>query len=157
MVTISTLPNGMRTVGERIPHYRSAALGVWVGVGSMQEQQREHGLSHLIEHMVFKGTANRSARELAAVMDAVGGHLNDGKRSIRGRGARRESGRPEPDARQHAHAGALAGALIRDQTTLNRIKTSIACGLWFIRLILGSSLFRPETTPGDRNPMIGLP
>jgi predicted Zn-dependent peptidase len=76
MVNIKTLPNGMRTVGERIPHFRSAALGVWVGTGSIHEGEGEYGLSHLIEHMVFKGTKKRSARELAAVMDAVGGHLN---------------------------------------------------------------------------------
>jgi predicted Zn-dependent peptidase len=66
----------MRTIGERIPHFRSAALGVWVGVGSLHEGEGEHGLSHMIEHMAFKGTAKRSARELASVMDAVGGHLN---------------------------------------------------------------------------------
>jgi predicted Zn-dependent peptidase len=76
MYSIKTMPNGMRTVGERIPHFRSAALGVWVGVGSIHEGEGEHGLSHLIEHMVFKGTKKRSARELASVMDAVGGHLN---------------------------------------------------------------------------------
>ncbi len=76
MFEIKTLPNGMRTAGERIPHFRSAALGVWVGVGSIHEEEGEHGLSHLIEHMVFKGTKKRSARELASVMDAVGGHLN---------------------------------------------------------------------------------
>jgi predicted Zn-dependent peptidase len=76
MVNIKTLPNGMRTVGERIPHFRSAALGVWVGVGSIHEAGGEHGLTHLIEHMAFKGTARRSARELASAMDAVGGHLN---------------------------------------------------------------------------------
>ncbi len=76
MVHVKTMPNGMRIAGERIPHFRSAALGVWVGVGSIHEGEREHGLSHLIEHMVFKGTKKRSARELASVMDAVGGHLN---------------------------------------------------------------------------------
>lgn len=76
MISIKTMPNGMRTAGERIPHFRSAALGVWVGVGSIHEGEGEHGLSHLIEHMVFKGTKKRSARELASVMDAVGGHLN---------------------------------------------------------------------------------
>lgn len=76
MVNVKTMPNGMRIAGERIPHFRSAALGVWVGVGSIHEQEGEHGLSHLIEHMVFKGTKKRTARELASVMDAVGGHLN---------------------------------------------------------------------------------
>ena len=76
MVAIKTLSNGMRTAGERIPHFRSAAMGVWVGVGSVHEGEGEHGMSHLIEHMVFKGTKKRTARELASVMDAVGGHLN---------------------------------------------------------------------------------
>ncbi len=76
MVNVKTMPNGMRIAGERIPHFRSAALGVWVGVGSIHENEGEHGLSHLIEHMIFKGTKKRTARELASVMDAVGGHLN---------------------------------------------------------------------------------
>ncbi len=76
MYQIKNLPNGMRTVGERIPHFRSAALGVFVGVGSVHEGENEHGLSHLIEHMVFKGTKKRTARQLAGVMDAVGGNLN---------------------------------------------------------------------------------
>lgn len=76
MYSINTLPNGMRTVGERILHFRSAALGVWVGAGSIHEEEGEHGLTHMIEHMAFKGTAKRSARELASAMDAVGGHLN---------------------------------------------------------------------------------
>lgn len=76
MYQIKNLSNGMRTVGERIGHFRSVALGVFVGVGAVHEGEREHGLSHLIEHMVFKGTKKRTARELAGVMDAVGGNLN---------------------------------------------------------------------------------
>ena len=57
-------------------HVRSCTVGVWVKVGSMNEQRNESGLSHFIEHMVFKGTAHRSARDIAEEMDAVGGQLN---------------------------------------------------------------------------------
>lgn len=72
----TTLPNGLRLVGERLPHVRSCTLGVWVKVGSMNELPEENGLSHFIEHMVFKGTAKRSARDIAQEMDMVGGQLN---------------------------------------------------------------------------------
>ena len=72
----ATLSNGLRLVGERLPYVRSCTVGVWVKVGSMNEQRSENGLSHLIEHMVFKGTASRSARDIAEEMDAVGGQLN---------------------------------------------------------------------------------
>ncbi len=71
-----TLPNGLRLVGERLPHVRSCTLGVWVKVGSMNELPEENGLSHFIEHMVFKGTQKRSARDIAQEMDMVGGQLN---------------------------------------------------------------------------------
>lgn len=72
----TTLANGLRIVGERIPHLNSVAIGLWVGVGSRDEATGQEGLSHLIEHMFFKGTANRSARDLAEEIDAVGGQLN---------------------------------------------------------------------------------
>lgn len=71
-----TLPNGLRVVGERIEHFRSASVGLWVGTGSQYEHPDEAGLSHFLEHMVFKGTKNRSARRIAEEMDAVGGQLN---------------------------------------------------------------------------------
>ena len=71
-----TLPNGLRVVGEKLTHVRSCTAGVWVKVGSMNETAEENGLSHFIEHMVFKGTKNRSAREIAEEMDMVGGQLN---------------------------------------------------------------------------------
>lgn len=76
MFDLITLPNGMRVVGERIDHVRSCTVGVWVKVGSMNEQPEENGLSHFIEHMVFKGTQSRSARDIAEEMDMVGGQLN---------------------------------------------------------------------------------
>ena len=71
-----TLPNGLRIVGERLGYVRSCTVGVWVRVGSMNERPDENGLSHFIEHMVFKGTATRCARDIAEEMDLVGGQLN---------------------------------------------------------------------------------
>ncbi len=71
-----TLPNGLRIVGERLSSVRSCTVGVWVKVGSMNESAAENGLSHFIEHMVFKGTATRTARQIAEEMDMVGGQLN---------------------------------------------------------------------------------
>ncbi len=71
-----TLPNGLRVVGEPLSHLRSCTVGCWVKAGSMNERETENGLSHFIEHMVFKGTENRTARQIAEQMDAVGGQLN---------------------------------------------------------------------------------
>ena len=71
-----TLPNGLRVIGERLPYLRSVSIGVWLGVGSMMELPGENGLSHFLEHMVFKGTEKRSTRQIAEEMDAVGGQLN---------------------------------------------------------------------------------
>ena len=70
------LKNGMRIIGERIGHFRSVSVGVWVGVGAQYEQREEMGISHFIEHMLFKGTGKRSSRQISEVMDAVGGQLN---------------------------------------------------------------------------------
>ena len=71
-----TLPSGLRVVGEKLSHVRSCTVGVWVKVGSMNETPEENGMSHFIEHMVFKGTKTRSARDIAEEMDMVGGQLN---------------------------------------------------------------------------------
>lgn len=71
-----TMPNGLRVIGERIPHCRSVSVGLWVGAGSQYEKGDEAGISHFLEHMVFKGTKKRSARAIAEEMDAVGGQLN---------------------------------------------------------------------------------
>lgn len=70
------LTNGLTVLVESMPYLRSASIGVWVKAGSMLEQPYENGLSHFMEHMAFKGTAKRSARQIAEEMDAVGGHLN---------------------------------------------------------------------------------
>lgn len=76
MIETYILSNGLRLIMERMPHLRSTAIGVWVKAGSMLERQEENGISHLMEHMAFKGTQRRSARELAEEMDAIGGHMN---------------------------------------------------------------------------------
>jgi predicted Zn-dependent peptidase len=72
----STLANGVRVITEAMPHVRSASLGIWADVGSAAEPREQRGISHLVEHMLFKGTERRSAREIAETMDAVGGNLN---------------------------------------------------------------------------------
>lgn len=72
----TTLENGIRVITERVPFVRSASMGVWVAVGSSHEEAKLRGISHCIEHMLFKGTSTRSAREIAELMDSVGGHLN---------------------------------------------------------------------------------
>ena len=71
-----TLPNGLRIIGEKIGHFRSVSVGLWLGTGSQYETPSEAGLSHFLEHMVFKGTRKRTARQIAEEMDAVGGQLN---------------------------------------------------------------------------------
>ncbi|MDQ0416892.1 putative Zn-dependent peptidase [Croceifilum oryzae] len=71
-----TLPNGVRIVAESIPHVRSIALGIWTGAGSERETPQNNGISHFIEHMLFKGTATRTARQLAESFDEIGGQVN---------------------------------------------------------------------------------
>jgi predicted Zn-dependent peptidase len=72
----TVLDNGIRVVTEKIPHLHSVSVGIWVDVGSRDEQEREGGLTHFIEHMLFKGTERRSALEIAKELDAVGGMSN---------------------------------------------------------------------------------
>ena len=72
----TVLDNGMRVVTERIPHLHSVSMGIWLNVGSRDEQDNESGLTHFIEHMLFKGTKTRSAQEIAKELDAVGGMSN---------------------------------------------------------------------------------
>ena len=71
-----TLPNGVRIVAEHVPGMRSAAIGIWIMNGSRHEPEQLSGISHFIEHMVFKGTAKRSAQHIAIAMDAIGGQVN---------------------------------------------------------------------------------
>jgi predicted Zn-dependent peptidase len=72
----SVLPGGLRVVTEFLPSVRSVALGIWVGVGSRDEDLPHAGATHYLEHLLFKGTAKRSALEISATMDAVGGEMN---------------------------------------------------------------------------------
>ena len=75
-VTASVIPGGLRVITEAVPGARSASVGVWVGVGSVDETPRLAGTSHYLEHLLFKGTRNRSGHEIADAIDAVGGELN---------------------------------------------------------------------------------
>jgi predicted Zn-dependent peptidase len=75
-VRVTSLPSGLAVVTETTPHLRTAAIGVFVAAGSRYERASEHGLSHFIEHMAFKGTRRRSAREIAEAIENVGGDLN---------------------------------------------------------------------------------
>src|SRR5215472_4539611 len=72
----TVLPGGLRVVTEHLPSVRSVALGIWVGVGSRDEDEFHAGATHYLEHLLFKGTGKRSALDISAEMDAVGGELN---------------------------------------------------------------------------------
>jgi len=75
-VQVTTLPNGLRIVTDRMEAVETVALGAWVNVGTRHETAELNGISHLLEHMAFKGTARRTAQQIAEEMDNVGGHLN---------------------------------------------------------------------------------
>jgi predicted Zn-dependent peptidase len=70
------LRNGVSVITEVMPHVRSVSIGVWVNTGSRHERPEQNGISHFIEHMVFKGTTTRSAEDIARSVDSVGGHLD---------------------------------------------------------------------------------
>lgn len=76
MIKKTTCKNGLRIVSEHIPHVRSVAVGIWVQAGSRYELPEENGLTHFIEHMLFKGTATRTARQIAEEFDRIGGNIN---------------------------------------------------------------------------------
>ena len=75
-VRVSRLPNGLTVATETIARVKTATVGIWVAAGSRNEGEEEHGLSHLIEHMAFKGTTRRSARAIAEDIENVGGEIN---------------------------------------------------------------------------------
>ena len=75
-VEVTRLPSGLTVVTDSMPHLQTASLGVWVGSGSRDEEPNEHGISHLLEHMAFKGTKRRTARQIAEEIEQVGGDLN---------------------------------------------------------------------------------
>ncbi len=72
----SILPNGVRVISEEISHVRSISVGIWIDAGSRDEMESNNGISHFIEHMVFKGTRKRSVRDIARSLESVGGYLN---------------------------------------------------------------------------------
>ncbi len=75
-IRTTTLPNGLQVITERMPNLRSVSMGVWVDTGSRDETPETNGISHFIEHMVFKGTTTRSAQIFAREVDAIGGNLD---------------------------------------------------------------------------------
>lgn len=76
MINKFVLENGIRVVCEKIPYLRSISIGIWVGTGSRNENELNNGISHFIEHMLFKGTKNRTAKDIAAAIDSIGGQIN---------------------------------------------------------------------------------
>src|SRR6186713_2677647 len=75
-VQVTRLPSGLSVVTDRMAHLETASLGIWIASGSRNEKPDEHGISHLLEHMAFKGTKRRSARQIAEEIEQVGGDLN---------------------------------------------------------------------------------
>ncbi len=70
------LSNGIRVITEELPFVHSVSIGIWVGTGSRFENKSIHGISHFLEHMLFKGTKNRNAKEIAESLETVGGQIN---------------------------------------------------------------------------------
>src|SRR6202789_4617703 len=70
------LPNGLLVLTESMPHVRSVSMGAWIGSGARDEAPEVNGVSHFVEHMVFKGTTSRSAQQIAREVDTIGGHLD---------------------------------------------------------------------------------
>jgi predicted Zn-dependent peptidase len=75
-VSLTTLPNGCRVITSAIPHVESVSVGIWTGVGGRHESAAESGHSHFLEHMLFKGTARRSAKQISQAVEGRGGYLN---------------------------------------------------------------------------------
>lgn len=76
MVTREVLDSGLRLITETMPHVRSVSIGVWLTRGSRHEPEPQSGIAHFVEHMLFKGTANRSAEDIAQEIDSIGGQLD---------------------------------------------------------------------------------
>jgi predicted Zn-dependent peptidase len=76
MIRTTTLPNGFRIVTDTMPGLASAAVGIWVNAGARHEGADQSGIAHFLEHMAFKGTATRSARQIAEAIEDVGGYIN---------------------------------------------------------------------------------
>src|SRR5271156_4238425 len=74
----TTLTDGVRVVTERLPSVRSVALGFWIGTGSAAEKESQAGISHLLEHMLFRGTERYGSQEIDQIFDAMGAEINAG-------------------------------------------------------------------------------
>ncbi|MGD8923111.1 MAG: pitrilysin family protein, partial [Candidatus Zixiibacteriota bacterium] len=72
----TVLPGGTRVITEKLPSVHTVSIGLWVDVGSRNEKPEEYGLSHFIEHMVFKGTRNRNTKQIGSSLESLGGSLN---------------------------------------------------------------------------------
>jgi predicted Zn-dependent peptidase len=70
------LPNGLTVLTEEMPHIRSVSIGIWVKTGSRHEDAKANGISHFLEHMVFKGTTTRTAEDIARQVDSIGGNMD---------------------------------------------------------------------------------
>src|SRR5215204_6719512 len=70
------LPNGLRLLTERMPHVRSVSIGIWLARGARHEPIEQSGIAHFVEHMLFKGTATRSAEDIAQTIDSIGGQMD---------------------------------------------------------------------------------
>jgi predicted Zn-dependent peptidase len=75
-IEMTTLSNGVRVITEAMPHVRSVSVGMWIASGSRRENPEQNGISHFIEHMLFKGTSRRSAEDIARSVDSIGGNLD---------------------------------------------------------------------------------
>jgi predicted Zn-dependent peptidase len=75
-IQTSSLPNGIRIVTDKLAGAESIALGVWVGVGTRHEDMNQNGIAHMLEHMLFKGTPKRTAKDISEVIEDAGGHMN---------------------------------------------------------------------------------
>ena len=75
-IELTRLSSGVRVITEAMPHVRSVSVGVWIGSGSRRENSDQNGISHFIEHMLFKGTTSRSAEDIARSVDSIGGNLD---------------------------------------------------------------------------------
>ncbi len=75
-IKVTTLSNGLRVITDKVPSVESVAVGVWVGVGTRNEDLSDNGVAHMVEHMLFKGTKSRNARQIVETIENVGGHMN---------------------------------------------------------------------------------
>ncbi|MBV1821842.1 insulinase family protein, partial [Coprococcus sp. MSK.21.13] len=76
MYKLYSLDNGLRVALEKIDYVQSVSIGLWIKNGSRNESEDNNGISHFIEHMMFKGTANRNAKEIVKTIEDLGGHIN---------------------------------------------------------------------------------